>query len=178
MYEWCNYCTAVGYQIITDKEAGVIKIRNQNTSMVLILCEKNMLYLYQPQISRYWKMYFETLQANWVWMKMEENRGRIVFVIPRNKIKLRHWFIIQNFLRLILKNRYVSFNFSTVRLLAPISIEYNTYFANLAEFKMTLIDMSNTASQKCKLSNIFYFNFTAHKSYGQAPNWTSFPRDF
>ena len=31
-------------------------------------------------------------------MKMGENRERIVFVIPRNKIKLRHWlFIIQNF---------------------------------------------------------------------------------
>ena len=38
LYEWCNYYTTVGYQIITDKEAGVIKIRNQNTSMVLILC--------------------------------------------------------------------------------------------------------------------------------------------
>ena len=36
-YEWCNYYTTVGYQIIADKKAGVIEIRNQSTSMVLIL---------------------------------------------------------------------------------------------------------------------------------------------
>ena len=36
-YERCNYYTTVGYQIVTDKKAGVIEIRNRSTSMVLIL---------------------------------------------------------------------------------------------------------------------------------------------
>ena len=36
-YKWCHYYKTVGYQIFTDKKAGIIEIRNQNTSMVLIL---------------------------------------------------------------------------------------------------------------------------------------------
>ena len=36
-YEWCKYYTIVANQIFTDEKVGVIEIRNQNTSMILIL---------------------------------------------------------------------------------------------------------------------------------------------
>ena len=50
--------------IVTEEKAELIEIRNQNTSMALFLPFNNMLYLYQPQISSFWKIYFESLQAN------------------------------------------------------------------------------------------------------------------
>ena len=36
-YEWCKYYTIVANQIVTNEKAGVIEIRNLNTSMILIL---------------------------------------------------------------------------------------------------------------------------------------------
>ena len=94
-----------------------------------------------------------------------------------------------------LKKKYAILNFFTTRISLPIFIECKIYFANLAleerflkSFRLILIDMLHTTSQKYKLNNIFLFNFTAYsmyclqkptkkyKSYGQAPNETLFPR--
>ena len=63
-YKWCNYYTTVGYQTATDEKAGVIETANQNTSIDIDFAVKNMLCFYQPQISRFWKIYFEGFQDN------------------------------------------------------------------------------------------------------------------
>ena len=61
---------------------------------------------------------------------MRENRGKSVFVIPRNKKKTET--LIYNIKLLILKHRKLCLlNFSTARLLAPIFREFGIYFANL-----------------------------------------------
>ena len=41
--------------IVAEEKAELIEIRNQNTSMTLFLPFNTMLYLYQSQISRFWK---------------------------------------------------------------------------------------------------------------------------
>ena len=61
---------------------------------------------------------------------MGENRGKTVFVIPRNKRKLRHWFIVQSYWFWKIDS-YASLSFSTARILAPIFREFGIQFPNL-----------------------------------------------
>ena len=71
----------------------------------------------QPPNSRFCKIYFESLQANWVWRKLGENREKIVFVISRHKRKVPHWFIIQNYWNWFKNNAFL--RFPATRMLVP-----------------------------------------------------------
>ena len=120
--------------IVAEEKAELIEIRNQNTSMTLFLPFNTMLYLYQSQINRFWKIYFESFQANQIWKKMKGKRGKIVFVISRNKRKLRHWFIIQNYWDWFWKIDMLLYFLSTTRLLAPIFNEWRIQFGIWVKF--------------------------------------------
>ena len=71
----------------------------------------------QPPNSGFCKIYFESLQANWVWRKLGENREKIVFVISRHKRKVPHWFIIQNYWNWFKNNAFL--RFPATRMLVP-----------------------------------------------------------
>ena len=57
LYEWCNDYTTIEYQVAIDEKAGVIEIKTKYFNDV------NFAVL-QPQNSRFYNIYFWSLQGN------------------------------------------------------------------------------------------------------------------
>ena len=100
----CNYYATVGYPNVNNDKTEVIEIRNQTTS-IISWGKKICCFCWEKNMSR---IYFEKLQASYVWRKIGENRGELLFQISRNKRKaLQHRFIIQNYWVCFLKTDMV-----------------------------------------------------------------------
>ena len=90
LYEWCNDYRTIEYEVVINEKSSVIELKPKCFNDVSFA-------VVQPQNSRFFNIYFGSMQANLVWRKMRENREKSIFVISRNKRKLSHWFIIQSY---------------------------------------------------------------------------------
>ena len=120
-----------------------------------------MLCFDKSQISRYWKICFQSL------VMKENGKSRLKFflVIPRNKQKTATLIDDTKLLRLILKNRYVTLSVSTTRILAPI-----WSILTIWQISKGFCGVKNWFRSRChilcqkisyRLNNIFLLNFTA-----------------
>ena len=71
--ESCKDYTTIEYQIVIDEKAEVTDIKTKILEWY---------YFCGVSVTKH---------------QVGENREKIVFIIPRNKRKLPHWFIIQNY---------------------------------------------------------------------------------
>ena len=100
--------------------------------------------------------------------QMGENREKIVFINSRNKRKLPHWFIIQNYWYWYKKNND-SLSFHTTKILVPIFDDFCrilNWFCLLCH----ILRHKNITYAKCYYSNFQLPAYTAHRNLQKITN--------